>query len=213
MDLASITTTAMLGTTMGFFGSVPTVGPIGMLVVSRGLMGRPRTSRHIAMGSAVAEGAYALVAYWGLTKVLARFPSLLSTSRVLACGLLVALGLYLAVRGATSKSAGAEEDRGGPRSALLGLSMTALNPTLLVTWGAAVGIAHSTGLASSAPWAALPFGLGAAVGILAWFEVLMRIVSRVRMTPPKLDVAVRATGGVLLVCAAVAGVHLFLTRL
>jgi threonine/homoserine/homoserine lactone efflux protein len=211
MDLPSITFAAMLGFALGFFGSVPTVGPIGMLVVSRGLMGRPRSSRHIALGAALAEAGYAALAYWGFTKVMARFPHLVSTSRVVACGLLVGIGLYFALRGASPRATQAE-DRGGPRSALLGWTMTAFNPTLLVTWGAAVGIAHSTGLAPPTSWAALPFALGAGAGILAWFEVLVRLVARVRMTPPTLNVVVRAAGGVLLVCGAVAGVHLFLTR-
>ena len=203
--------TLLLGFVLGFLGSVPTAGPVGMLVVSRALVGRPRTGLHIALGSALAETTYAVVAFWGFTAVLARYPHLVAASRISACVLLVALGLYFVVRGPTGGSSQAAQDRGGPRSALLGFTMTALNPTLLVTWGAAVGIAHSTGIAASSSSAAISFGLGAGAGILSWFTILVWLVARVRLRPASLNIIVRAMGGVLLASAVVVGVHL-LTR-
>src|SRR5512140_2064902 len=112
--------TLVLGLALGFLGSMPSAGPVGMFVVSEAVSGRPRAGLHAALGSAVAESAYAFVAFWGFAMVLARFPHLVSTSRFLACVALVAMGLYLLVRGGAPRPTSALPDRGGPRSALLG---------------------------------------------------------------------------------------------
>jgi threonine/homoserine/homoserine lactone efflux protein len=200
--------TLLLGFALGFLGSVPTAGPVGMLVVSRVLMGRPRTALHIAAGSTLAETVYAFAAFWGFAAILARFPHLVATSRVVACVLLVGVGLYFIVRGPSQGAAAESHDRGGPRSGLLGLSMTALNPTVLLTWGAAVGIAHGAGIAVASPWAAIPFALGAGAGILSWFAILVWLVARVHLRPSTLNVIVRGLGGVLVVSAVAMGVRL-----
>ena len=197
--------TLLLGFVLGFLGSVPTAGPVGMLVVSRVLMGRPRTALHIAVGSTLAEAAYAFAAFWGFAAILLRFPQVIATSRVAACVLLVGVGLYFVVRGPSTGALKETHDRGGPRSLLLGLSMTALNPTILVTWGAAVGIAHGAGVAVTAPWAALPFAVGAGAGILSWFTILVWLVARVHLRPATLNVIVRALGGLMVVSALAMG--------
>jgi threonine/homoserine/homoserine lactone efflux protein len=207
----SVLVTLFLGLLMGFLGSLPTAGPVGMLVVSRALMGRPRSGLHVALGSAVAEATYALVAFWGFAVVLARFPQLVAASRLLACVLFAAMGLYLVVRGIAPRAPGAPPDHGGQKSALLGFTMTALNPTLLLTWGSAAGVAHATGLPPVGQLAAIPFAIGVGCGSLGWFAILLWLLARVRVAPPTLALVIRWMGAALLVAGVALGVRLTLS--
>ena len=54
---------ALAGFARGFIGSMPVAGPVAVLVVSRSLEGRLRDGALIGLGSALAEGAYAFLAY------------------------------------------------------------------------------------------------------------------------------------------------------
>src|SRR5580692_12304589 len=118
---------------------MPIAGPIAAIVVSKGLENKTRAGLCIAVGAAVAESAYAFMAFWGLTSVLSRFPILLPASRLFGCVLLIALGSYFAGRKKKDEQRPRDEtDRLGYQNVLFGLTMTAVNPTLLVTWTAAV---------------------------------------------------------------------------
>src|ERR1700733_5872360 len=185
----------LLGLVMGFLGSIPTAGPVGMLVVARGLMGRPKTGFLVATGSTFAEMFYAFVAFWGFAAVMARFPHLTLAARVLPCVTFAALGLYLAVGANIAKNPTPARERGRKRTVLLGFGMTAVNPTLLVTWGAAAGVAHSTGLPATTVPGAILFALGAGAGGLAWFAVLLWLLARIRMRAPSLRLVLSATVG------------------
>jgi threonine/homoserine/homoserine lactone efflux protein len=61
---------------------------------------------------------------------------------------------------------------------LLGFTVSALNPTLLVTWSAAVAFLYSKGLDGQSPLAALPFGACAAAGVALWIVSLVALLER-----------------------------------
>ncbi len=204
----------LLGLICGFVGSIPIAGPVAVLVLERGLGGRAREGLSIAIGASIAEGLYAGCAFLGMTAVLARFPWMLPVSRVLGAVILVALGLYFAFR--KSKPPGdarqaARDDRkrgrrGGPL--VLGLVVTLVNPTLLVTWSAVVTVIHGAvrfdGNAIEAPL----FGLGAMTGIVSWFSTLLALLGRFRekMGPGTLDKVVRGIGWTLVVVGVAVGI-------
>jgi threonine/homoserine/homoserine lactone efflux protein len=174
--------TVLVGFAFGYLGSMPVAGPISVLVLHLGLAHDPRHALHLAVGGAVAEGAYALVAFWGLSTVLAAYPVILPVSRLVGATLLLALGLVMAlrrVRGATPADP-RQPARGRKRSLVLGFLVTAVNPTLIVTWSAAVGALHATGLVDMNRAAALPFAGSVAVGIIAWFLTLLWLVAKWR---------------------------------
>ena len=128
-------------------------------------------------------------------------------SRVLGAVILVALGLYFAFR--RPKRASAEEEakkdeaqgkggrRGGPF--VLGLVVTLVNPTLLVTWSAVVTVIHGAMRVHSDAIDAPFFGLGAMSGIVSWFATLLALLGRFRekMGPGTLDKVVRGIGWLL----------------
>jgi len=209
-DRPQLVPSLLIGIVFGFLGSMPIAGPVAAIVVSRGLEGRKRAGIHLAAGSATAETIYAFMAFWGVTSVLRRFPVLLPASRLLACAILAALGAYFASGRAKirrPKSEASSPD--GARNALLGFTMTIANPTLIVSWTAAVGVAHSAGIVGVAARNAFPFAAGAGVGIVAWFVLLLGLLGRVRgqANTAALERAVRAMGVVLVLIAFGIGVR------
>lgn len=181
---------------LGFVGSVPVAGPTAVVVVESALDNRPRDAFWVAVGAAIAESLYALVAFWGIATLFARYPAILPVSRVAGGAVLVVVGVYFLVRG--SRSTRGHDQAGKKRGRLLfGFSITALNPTLAATWTTAVAALH--GALSSVPFTALdalPFAGGAGVGIVGWFWLLVRIVKRVRtnLKPETMTQLVRVLG-------------------
>ncbi len=192
----------LVGLFLAFVGSMPIAGPIAVVVVSKGLENKPREGACIAAGASVAESAYAFMAFWGLTSVLQRFPVVLRASRIFGCVILVALGLYFVFR--KRKEAAPLRDqteRAGYKSVLFGLSVTAANPTLIVTWTAAVSAAHATGILRTRALDAFPFAGGVALGIVGWFVLLLWLLSRFRskVNPSTIDRVIRGMGIFLIV--------------
>lgn len=202
---------------MGFIGSIPVAGPVAVVVVKSALDHRERDGLWIAVGAAIAESLYALVAFWGMATLFARYPLVLPVSRIVGGMVLVLVGLYFLVRGSKAdapakEKSGAGRDRG---RLFFGFSITALNPTLAATWTTAVGALHS----AFAPGAftaldALPFAGGVGAGIVGWFWLLLRVVRHFgkKLRPGGVSVLVRALGGVLMVLGALLASRTLLGR-
>jgi threonine/homoserine/homoserine lactone efflux protein len=201
----------LVGLIFGFAGSMPIAGPTAMVVVSRGLERRRSAGLCVAIGSAVPEAMYAFVAYWGIAAMIGRFPILLPMSRLLGCLVLAAVGVYLVAR--RPRLADPPRPQGpleGWRNALLGFTMTMFNPTLIVSWTAAVGVAHSTGLLRTHAHDALPFAGGVGIGIAGWFAILLWLLERfrARASAQTLGRMVRGMGVVLIVSGVGMGARL-----
>jgi threonine/homoserine/homoserine lactone efflux protein len=204
----------LVGFLFGFLGSMPIAGPTAVVVVAKGLDDKFWPGVYIAVGAAVAESVYAFMAFWGLTSVLSRFPILLPASRLFGCVLLIALGSYFAGRKKKDEQRPRDEtDRLGYQNVLFGLSMTAVNPTLLVTWTAAVSAAHSTGLLRVHATDAFPFAGGVALGIVSWFVMLLRLLSRFRskVNTSTLDRVIRGVGIFLIVVGVALAIRVVVT--
>ena len=82
---------------------------------------------------------------------------------------------------------------------MLGFLLTAVNPTLIVTWTAAVAALSTTGLLDLNRGQALPFAAAAGTGIVAWFATLLWLVGkcRNRFSAAALDRFRRGMGAVL----------------
>ncbi len=208
----------LIGLSLSFLGSMPVAGPIAVVVLSRGLDNQPRFGLFVAIGAAAAECVYAGLAFLGIAAVLHRYPLLLPLSRLFACLLLTGLGAYFLLRppnGADSQERETVRDRTSTDlgSALLGFSVTALNPTLIVTWTAAVGAAHATGLLRARELDAIPFAGGVAAGIVAWFATLLTALARFRrkLRPQAVRGVIKAMGIALLLAGVAYGVRTVVT--
>ncbi len=189
----------------GFFGSMPLAGPVSLAVVSRVARRKYRPAIQIAFGAATAEGIYAGVAFWGFTWLLARHPLVVPISHAATALILVGLG----VRFAFWKPSKEKEEKDPGETFLVGFSLSALNPTLLVTWGAAVAFLYSKGLGHGTKLDALPFGISAAAGVGGWFLLLVAIMHKLEGKLPKrvLRWTIRTLGVGLVVLGAWSGVQ------
>jgi threonine/homoserine/homoserine lactone efflux protein len=194
-------TAALVGFLMGFVTSVPVAGPVSILVFSRGLQDRARSGAYLAVGAALAEAAYAFLAFWGFSELLVAYPWLEPLTGGAAAVILLALGMRF-VRMAPQQHDmpdDAAPTAGSKRSFLLGLTIAGLNPTLLATWPAMVTFVHSLGLLDFGASGALPFSVGVALGISSWFLILLGLLARYRgrFRRNTLDRVVRGMGVVL----------------
>ena len=206
----------LAGLVMGFAGSVPVAGPINMLVFSFGLQGRLRSATLIALGGALPEAIWAGLAFWGFTALLERYDWIEAGSEIAATVVLVCVGLFLLLRPPTGKKSSEAErdDVSGTLSALgLGFSLTALNPTLLFNWGAAVTMVVSLGILLPQAALAIPFAVGVLMGILLWFAVILQLLARHhrRFSPESRAWMLRGMGLLLLAFALATGARLFWT--
>ncbi len=198
----------LIALAFGIFGSIPVAGPISAVVLERALAGRGSSGFFVALGGAIAEAAWAFLAAWGMGGLLVRYPQVMNTSRVVGAVLLFILGAVFAFRPPTF-APGRKPSRWIQSGAFVfGFVVTAINPTLLVTWGTAVATLYSTGLVASDPQHALPFAAGAFVGIVAWFGLLLGLVQRYheRMSRAVIEKVVRGTGVVLMMIGIWVGV-------
>ena len=191
-------TAALLGFVVGFVTSMPVAGPVSLLVFGRGLQGRGRSGIYLAFGSAIAESMYAYLAFWGFSALLARYAWIEPLSRALTAVLLTALGVRFArMRTAAPSGEGPVVRKvGSKRSFLLGLTITALNPTLIATWSVVVAALHSFDVVAFGSELAFPFALGVAFGSAAWFGVLLWLLRRYKAHFPAatLDRTLRVMG-------------------
>jgi threonine/homoserine/homoserine lactone efflux protein len=198
-----------------FIGSMPIAGPIAVVVLSKGLDNQPRSGFFVAVGAALAESVYAGLAFLGLTAMLERYPLLLPISRIFGCAILVGLGVYFILRKSKKKDEkenDKKEDAGKTTafaSAFLGLSVTAVNPTLIVTWTAAVSMAHSTGLLRVSELDALPFAGGVLTGIIGWFSTMLWLLVKFqkKMKTESIDRAMKVMGVVLVLAGVGFGIR------
>ena len=203
----------LTGFVMGVAGSIPIAGPTTMLVLGFGLHGRVRAATSVALGSALPEGIWAALALWGFGALLRSYSWAAPAAEVAATLILLAVGTLLLLRPPVNEPREDDAFTGAAsmaRSFALGLSLTALNPTLLFNWGAAVTLAVSLGAITAEPENAIPFGVGVVSGIVAWFALVLQLLARHhrRISPALRVKLLRAMGLVLLTLGLAASVRL-----
>jgi threonine/homoserine/homoserine lactone efflux protein len=172
---------AAIGVLFGFVGSIPVAGPIAVLVLARGLALRFRSGIFIAAGGAIAESVYAFLAFWGFGALLGEYPWVEPISRGAGAVVLLVLGfIFSRPRGEMPVAVAEPKTSTGFRSAMLGFSITAMNPTLIASWAAAVTVLHGGAVAEHSMGASVAFAGGALVGIVGWFAIMLGLIHRFR---------------------------------
>ncbi len=190
-----------------FLGSMPLAGPIAILTLSRAASGRYGEALRIGVGAAVAEGIYAGLAFWGFATFLPHHALVAPISEGATSVLLAVLGVRFVFWRPPAEGADARESKAG--TAFLGFSISALNPTLLVTWTAVVAFLYARGVEQRSAVVAIPFGASTTVGVATWFACLVKLL---RVFKSKLPVtafrwAIRIMGVVLVAIGVASGVH------
>jgi threonine/homoserine/homoserine lactone efflux protein len=199
----------LFGFLFGFIGSMPVAGPISFLVLRLVLEHRARHAWYVAAGAALAESGYALLAFWGLSTILVRYPMIVPIGRIFAVLLCLGLGVAM-VRRRAPATPGEPRRRGNKRSLLSGFIITALNPTFIITWTAALAALNGAGIRILGPGRALPFAGAVLVGIVAWFSTLLWMLERFkeRWSPRVAERFIRMLGVLLLVAGVWLGLGL-----
>lgn len=200
----------LIALAFGYVGSVPLAGPIAVMQLSRGARGKFSEALHLGLGAAVAEGIYAGVAFWGYTTLLSRHRLLEPISHAITAAVLIVLGARFALWKKGDDKKDERERKAG--TVLLGFTVSAANPTLLVTWGAIVAFLYSEKLGSLPAVGAIPFGIGAAGGVALWSATLTAILRKYEGKVPSkaLTWAVRMLGVALAGVGTWSGVQLAL---
>jgi threonine/homoserine/homoserine lactone efflux protein len=191
----------------GFVGSVPVTGPVALMVLSRAADKKFAEALRVGVGAAVADGIYAGIAFWGFTTIFARHPWVVPVSHAATGIVLVGLGIRFAFWSPTQQG---ESQPGWAGTALVGFSISAVNPTLLLTWSAAVAFVYSKGLGPQPSIVAIPFGVCAASGVAGWivcFVPLLRVYGG-KLPRTGMTWVVRATGLTLIGLGVWSGVEL-----
>lgn len=183
----------------GFVGSMPLAGPVALLVFARGIDGDLGGAARIALGAAIAEGMYASIAFWGFSLLSAGHPLMVPLSRGVTAVVLIAVGGYF-LTWKPALEAHKPRENVGASSLVFGFMISALNPTLIVTWSAAVAWLYSRELVQFSPWMAAPFGGTAALGVFCWFLFMLALLRRYRERFPHRAIVwlVRSMGLVLI---------------
>jgi threonine/homoserine/homoserine lactone efflux protein len=191
----------------GFVGSMPLAGPIAILVLSRATQRRFGEALRIGVGAAVAEALYAGVAFWGFATFLAQHAVVVPISHGVTAAVLLALGIRFMFWKADAEHG---EPKSGAGTLFFGFSISAINPTLLLTWSTAVAFLASYGLTGAGPIYAAPFALCAGAGIAAWFALLVTVLRRYQGKVPEKALAwtVRVLGAVIAALGVGSGVRL-----
>jgi threonine/homoserine/homoserine lactone efflux protein len=192
----------------GFVGSIPLAGPIAVLMLSRAAQRHFGEAFRVGLGASIAEGMYAGIAFWGFSTFLARDRLVEPISHAAATLVLSGLGVAFMFWKPSEKKDRRENTAG---TVLLGFSVSALNPTLIITWSAAVAFLYSKGLGRLSPLAAVPFGASASVGIAAEIACLITLLRRYHGKVPQrvMTWVIRAMGLFLLVLGVGSGVQLW----
>jgi threonine/homoserine/homoserine lactone efflux protein len=190
-----------------FVGSLPLAGPIALLVVSSAASKRYEEARRIAFGAAVAEGIYAFLAFWGFATFLARHALVLPISHGVTAIILGGLGAYFVFSKVRRREPTASDP---PKSGRfwVGFSISALNPTLLVTWGAVTTFLYSKQLFPITGVLAVPFGFFAAAGIAIWGLTMVALLKHFQLPRATLTWVVRGIGVAMIGIGLWSGVEL-----
>jgi threonine/homoserine/homoserine lactone efflux protein len=197
--------TSLVAFAFGFIGSIPLTGPIAVMVFSMSVQRRYGAAIRVGLGAALAEALYAAVAFWGFATFLANRPLILPISHGLSALVLSLLGVYF-LRWKPEDDEPSEPTRNAT-GFLLGLTISALNPTLLATWSAAVAFLYARQLFTFSEVLALPFGAAAGAGVACWELLFVWLLRRYENHLPRsaLTRVVRGMGLLLIAGALLAG--------
>ncbi|HSQ63413.1 MAG TPA: LysE family transporter [Polyangiaceae bacterium] len=197
------------GFAMAFFGSMPPVGPIAVLLLERGVSGRDREGRGIALGAALAETIYCALAMAGVSELMRRYAVVEIVARAIGVAILLGLGIYFARFEIKQPQAGTTKTtRGGPFA--LGFSISAANPVLIITWSGSIATLLSFARLRFDLAERGAFVIGVFSGMFAWFHLFLWMLRRFRdrITLRAAQWSVRVAG-VAMIALALWGVRLF----
>ena len=168
-----------VGIVLGILSSILPLGPVTVLVVRRSLAADHRGALKIGLGRVVPECIYCGLAAFGITALLDRFPDVRVGIEGLGTVLFLVIGIWLWVQdprpptsatGEEDEASRARRQRWGDWS---GFIISALNPTLILSWSAGIAIAMSMLRVEPTTLDKLIFPVALGVGIVLGYLILV----------------------------------------
>lgn len=189
----------MRGLLLGLVAGLP-LGPASAAVADVSIRKSVRAGLAIGLGGALVDVVYCLAVAAGLGAVFRAFPSLKDTLLVAGGLVLVAFGAVVATRkhrDAKEGPQGVRPKRGGLlRWVLFGTAISALNPSLMVSWVVLAG----TSLATLSYFQVGMAAIGVFLGVSVWFSMVAIASHRGRMRYGMRVMVIPRLVGLLLVC-------------
>jgi threonine/homoserine/homoserine lactone efflux protein len=172
----------LLGAAIGFISAIPVAGPVSAFIFSYGMKGKFSQARFTALGAGLGEAIYCFLAFWGFTALFAEHENLIRGTQFVAAALLAVLGVYFfrSKRMREVKDPKPGSKRKTQRAFLIGLGMSAANPSLIATWTAAATSIHSFHPFRFTILNEALFSVGVWAGIYGWFTLSLRLMKRFR---------------------------------
>lgn len=174
---------SLAGFLMGFIGSMPVAGPTSLVVLHRGMLARYRDGWAVGLGGGLVEGVYCAIAVYGLSTLRGHFTIFTPLARAASILLLLAVGMYFIFGPQENphKTAMTESSvTNWGHQFLIGLSIAALNPTLILTWSASVATIFPIINLALNGHQGIRFAAGVVIGIITWFTILLALLRRFR---------------------------------
>lgn len=170
-----------LGILLGLLFAIP-LGPISLFVAQQTMNGHTRDGLRVAAGSVVIDIIYCLIITLGFLSLISRYLQNPYVQFSLSI-VMVLYGLKMLVydRKHASQNPEAIPKRpvrtgNGRMKYLLGTTMALANPTLFLSWTAALSFISAQGLLSHNFWEKLVFSFSVGLGNLMWFVGLALFV-------------------------------------
>lgn len=191
---------ALLGLVIGFIGSIPLAGPIALLVFRKGVEKRYAEGAALALGAAIPEAIYCGLAFFGFDYLFARYTWVEPAAKILGAVLMLVLGtIFIFSKPKPTTAATAASTAGTWASSFLsGLSISAINPVLIITWAAVATVVFSI-LGGLGTLGIVVFSVMVAVGIFGWFGLMLLLLKRYHgnFRPQTLAKVVKVFGGLM----------------
>ena len=182
-------TGGLIGLALGFLGSMPLAGPIAVLVVAKSLHEKYHEAFALALGASLAEPIYCALALFGFDFLFTRYVFLLPASRVLGAIVLTGLGcMFLFSRqkfpdpknepNLAQEPGKQNETESLLKNLILGFSISAVNPVLILTWSATVATVYSILGKEFVLLDKIFFPIFAGLGMVLWFFILIWLIRK-----------------------------------
>jgi threonine/homoserine/homoserine lactone efflux protein len=171
----------LVGLALGIFSAIAPLGPVTVLVVRRALAGESRGAMRVGMGRVPVESMYCMMATFGVVALLDRYAGARTAIDVLGTLVFLLIGAWLLIQGPTQPSAGdqpPQDARASRWGDWAGFIISLLNPSLLLSWSAGVGITVSMFGYAPTLFDKIAFPLALGLGIAVGYWILVAVLRR-----------------------------------
>lgn len=193
---------------VGFFASTAATGPVMMLAFKNALEGALRRSIAIVLGSAVMETLYCGLAAVSVSGLMQLSDPVERFSRWASVGVFAVVGVYLLLTEIRAVRRGEPQPKlkFATRAFLTGITLVAVNPSIILTWSAAtMALTSFSVIKIPGIGRAVLFALSAGVGTICGSLALIAVTARYRerLSISVMHWIIRIIGVGLIVLAAV----------